>query len=417
MALLLWLKERENEARESWKSAFYAGLLGMVARPEGWLTEDELCARLEANGVRDVSEHQLERWRGEGLLPRVQQEPRRYRGSVVYYRPGYCEQIVAVRELLHEKRKLDYVGWELWWRGFWVDERHWRPQLQRTAKTLDWTRKHLHKIVTADENSETAETIFDHAARLKPQNILISRIRGRLEINDLATALRVFLTTASGRFEDFEPVTKINANLSVHADDEKAARSHDHSQTIVALDFSQSETDTVLGKKFNFVGSIGGILRDVATVFRDHSFIDVQQSSDVDIASAREDARNALRMGLDLWEAMHWIYGPKAFGLRLIAWLARKYDRATGATLIVILIGPRKVSTDLLSSRDIAVLADQAGRIRDQSQQLRSLAMNDKRFVSVFSPKRFRKALKDTIALRQFLREIEAARDGRTPSE
>jgi hypothetical protein len=111
----------------------------MPDRPSGWLSADEFQTSLRAKGGDDISPDQLERWRGEGVLPAVVQTPLKYRGSVTYYPPGYGDQAIAVRDLLRRKRKFEYVGWELWWRGerFLVDEKHWKPHLQVTAARLD----------------------------------------------------------------------------------------------------------------------------------------------------------------------------------------------------------------------------------------------------------------------------------------
>jgi hypothetical protein len=55
----------------------------------------------------------------------------------------------------------------------------------------------------------------------------------------------------------------------------------------------------------------------------------------VQIAQARDDATNALQIGLSLYDALEWVYGPGAFGLRLCAWVARKItdDLIDGLTL------------------------------------------------------------------------------------
>jgi hypothetical protein len=43
-----------------------------------------------------------------------------------------------------------------------------------------------------------------------------------------------------------------------------------------------------------------------------------------EIAKARDDAKNGLLIGLYLHAANRWIYADGAFGLRFVAWIARK---------------------------------------------------------------------------------------------
>jgi hypothetical protein len=380
-----------------------------VDHPTEWDTADRFFARLEANGGGDISEHQLERWRGEGLLPPVRQDPLNCHGSVTYYPPGYCEQVLAVRALLKEKRKFEYVGWELWLRRFPVDQKHWRPQLLKAATILDRHLNRLRSLIAKDENSNSDKTIFDRFARSKVSNIILSRVYGRLQRGPLATVLRVLLETANGRFHGFEPCTQADTRTDKEIEAGITLRSFDEINTIKALDLCRSDKDSVFAQKFNFPGALPHSLRDLSVAFLRGTSADALKCSELEIFNARDDIRNALRIASALYEAMHWINGPNAFGLRFAAWIAKKIDRQLTSALILGWIKLRKVSSDLYSSEEIALLADRAEKIRDQSRQIRELARNDKRFASVFSPKRFRQAFKDKISFEQFINEIKAA--------
>ena len=155
----------------------------------------------------------------------------------------------------------------------------------------------------------------------------------------------------------------------------------------------------------------------MTVALRSGTLVDALESSEQEIVNARDDIRNAPRIASALYEAMQWINGPNAFGLRLGAWIAKKIDRQLISMFILGWIKLRKVSNNLLSSKDIALLADEAEKIRDQSRQIRELAQNDKRFASVFSPKRVRKAFKDKLSFGQFMKEIEVARKPSLRSE
>jgi hypothetical protein len=414
MAALLSVKERDHQARESRKLPFCAGLLWrseMAERSEGWLTEDEFRAGLKAKGGEDISEHQLERWRGEGVLPAVVQVPLKYHGSVTYYPPAYCDQAIAVRDLLEKKRKFEHVGWDLWWQGrSWVAEKHWKPHLQATAARLDRYLAKIRRRIKKDELSNARQTIFDRIAKSgQIQNIVLSRIYGRLERSHLATAYRVLLTTATGNFNGFESVT--NRNLYPEYYNGEIPHAKDEIITFGAFDFEQSETDTIEEKRLNFRRTVETVLRDLAKVFRGQTLSEmIQNISDDEIARARDDVRNAIRTGLDFYEATKWIYGPKGFGLRLIAWMAGHFDKTLGAMLVVLFVGLRKISTEILPSETIAAMAIEAAKISEWSRQLKMLHDTDKRFEHVFSPKRLRKGLQGKISMKRLLREIEAAR-------
>ena len=89
----------------------FAGSSWAANMDQGWETKDEIRAAFEAKGLA-FSERKLERWLEEGLLPPADQIPLAYRGSEVRYLPGTAAQAIAIQELLGEKRKFNFVGWE-----------------------------------------------------------------------------------------------------------------------------------------------------------------------------------------------------------------------------------------------------------------------------------------------------------------
>ena len=87
--------ERDNQACESWESAFCGELLSAVM-DRGWETKREIRNAFEAQGLA-FSERKMERWREERLLPRVDQIPLAYRGSDVRYPPGTAAQAMRFK--------------------------------------------------------------------------------------------------------------------------------------------------------------------------------------------------------------------------------------------------------------------------------------------------------------------------------
>jgi hypothetical protein len=234
-------------------------------------------------------------------------------------------------------------------------------------------------------------------------------VRGRIEIESLATVFRVMLETANGNFREFEPNTKSDPRTENEFLAGIKLKSADEIQLVKALDFGQSEKDSVLGKKFSFTVALPPMLRDISAALRTSKLVDVLQYPRSEIENARDDVRNSLAIAPALHEAISWIYGPNAFGLRFIAWFAKKLDRRPKPALVLCWAKLRRVSGDLYPSPEIALLADRAETIRNQSLQLRELAKNERRFASVFAAKRIRAALKDEISFRRFIKEIQAA--------
>jgi hypothetical protein len=216
------------------------------------------------------------------------------------------------------------------------------------------------------------------------------------------------LGTANGEFHGFEP----NTQGETRTDDQIATgikqRTQDEIYTLNALDLNQSDKHAILGIKFKFADALPFMLHDLSVALRRGTLVEALKCSELEIFNARDDIRNALRIASALYEAMQWINGPNAFGIRFAAWIAKKIDRQLTSALILGWIKLRKVSNNLLSSKDIALLADEAEKMRDRSRQMRALAQTD-RFAAVFSPKRVRKALKDKISFGRFIKEIEAA--------
>lgn len=78
---------------------------------------------LETARELGITERQVRRWRGEGLLPKLaDQEWRgRGRGSATFYPAGTCRQLRAAARWFEHDRRVDVVRWVLWCDGLPVD--------------------------------------------------------------------------------------------------------------------------------------------------------------------------------------------------------------------------------------------------------------------------------------------------------
>jgi hypothetical protein len=358
----------------------------------GWETEEQVSACLVEN---DVSRAQIARWRRVGLLPDVEQVQNAYRGSTVLYPPGTCKQIAAAARLFREKNRADYVGRMLWWEGFPVDKRYWKPDLIRLAVWVDRICILIKPLMHREDDN--LPTLPERLSASNHPDIIFSRVRPRLDREELQSFLRVALDTATGEFDRFE---------EPEGDDRS---SFDEAAIVSGLDIAASGTHSILGQRLKIKDGIENTLRALAKVIRVKWFSDVATGPEEIIFAARNDLRNDLRIGLALYEAFEWIYGRHAFGLRHVAWIAKKRPVRMFGVAIIGFALLRQSSNELLPSEEISRLADQAELVLGYSRQLRQLWKSDPRFKNVLNPKRVREGLRDQPSLNNWKREIAAA--------
>ena len=341
---------------------------------------------------------QVRRWRREGLLPDVVQDQQAYRGSVVLYPKGTCAQIRAASALFKQKNRVDYVGVRLWRLGFPVDEKHWRPRLQKQGRMLDRVFPLLMRLVQRFDRDWQSETFYDYAAkRLEPvDDVVLSRIKGRIDSQEMPTVLRVIGDVGTGEFDGFE--------TSIAGEEHTS----DEALTIRALDLTKAGSDSILGKQLNLIELLPSGLRNVSAAISMGNFERVANAPAEEIARARDDAKNSLAIALDLYEANRWIYGDGAFGLRLAAWIARKAPDVLFDIMTLLMFRLRQVPDAILPSDKIAEMAKQARKVCLYSKRHEWHWRNDPRFSKILDPKRIKSAFADEIALKQWQSELNA---------
>ncbi len=359
-----------------------------------WETQADIDACLQEIGVTG---DQINRWRREGLLPPVVQSPRAYRGSTVHYPKGTCAQIRAAQALFREKNRRVYVGLRLWRMGCTVSEDYWRPRLRRFSLWADWVLPFINRLASHFDRNWQGETLQERAARHPATNIILSRIKRRLETEELASFYRVLIEIGTGEFMNFE----------YRAKDE--TRSPGEGATIKAFDFDKAESHKILGQKFNFIDVLPSALENTAIAFSMGHFAQAAEAPTEEIAKARDDARNSLQIGLSLYDAFEWIYGEGAFGLRFIAWLARKAPDAVIDGWLLGIMRLRAVPDAILPSEQIAEMARQTQIICKASKHLEWLWQHDPRYKQVLDPKRIRAAFVDQISLKRWQKQVRDA--------
>jgi hypothetical protein len=361
-----------------------------------WETQADIDAVLSQVGA---NMDKVRRWRREGLLSKeIDWRPQAYHGSVVRYPKGTCAQIRAIPALFKEKDRVKYVGRRLWIYGFPVDEKFWRPRLKFAGGVADKVARLLPVFVDRFERSSSARTFFETGALKISQSkdIVLSRIKRRVEVDRLPALVQVMEEVGRGDFVGFGHVV---------ADEEATSGRR---VTADALDLRNAERDSVLGHKLNLPGLLPTGLGNVSTAISMGHFAEIADAPAEEIAKARDDARNGVLIGFYLYEANRWIYGDGAFGLRLLAWIARKAPEPMIDGMTLLMFRLRQVPGAILPSEKIAEMAKQAREVWIASKQHEWAWRNDARFAEILSPKRIKLAFADEIALKHWKRELNA---------
>jgi hypothetical protein len=149
-------------------------------------------------------------------------------------------------------------------------------------------------------------------------------------------------------------------------------------------------------------------LKNVSIAISLGHFAAIADAPAEEIAKARDNAKNGLLIGLYLHEANRWIYGDGAFGLRFIAWIARKAPEPVIDGMTLLMFRLRQVPGAILPSDKIAEMAENARKVRLYSKRLEWHRDNHPSFSKILHPKRIKLAFADEIALKQWQRELNA---------
>jgi hypothetical protein len=251
-----------------------------------WESQTEVDAVL---AELDLSMDQVRRWRREGLLSKgIDWSP----GSAVRYPKGTCAQIRAANALFNQKNRVDYVGRWLWRFGFPVDEKYWRPRLRKNGRTLDRVLRLMPWFVGRFDREDDSPTFYQVAAHRieKVDNVVLSRVKGRVSEDRLPAFLRVMTNTGLGDFRSFH-----YGVAGEEGDRDKAT-------TIRGLDLENAEKHAILEKKLNLIELLPSGLRNLSEVMGAGGFEAVANGPGDRLALACRDAMNGLAIGLYLYE-------------------------------------------------------------------------------------------------------------------
>jgi hypothetical protein len=379
--------------------------MGGCANPE---TRESINSAARAAGLKEPTLPQLARWRRAKLLPPV----RPHHGSIVEYPRGTARQAVRLMELLREKETFEHVGWELWWEGFEVGKHFWEPKFQEVATIGDqglMMLKPLLMLWQSGGEDDEDETVFEKLQRQIPANALGPQIARRLNSVEIAAYLRILAHVGGGKFSKF--------------DDEPHPESLSEYEIVVSgLDIentgnyereppgkSRPKPDKVLGKELNFIQVLPDVLSVMARTLRRNTLSDALKFPSAELLAARDDVRGALAIARDLYEATEWIYGNRAFGMRLAASLSNSpASQKALAVLGFALLNRSRYA--FISSDQIAALARQAAAAKRDILRLREIGETDPQVAPLITPKALRRSFSSTNEFEKFQQQMIAAR-------
>lgn len=314
---------------------------------ESWETFADLQSAFAVASVQ-ISKDQLERWRGKGLLPKVQQvgRGRATGGSDVRYPIGTARQAMAIAHHLGEKRKLDRIGWELWIEGFQVDEAHWRVPLEKARKQISTVHGVVQRAVARDENNEQSDrTVFDlsdiNALRDTPIYAAVSR----LSPDSRATAARIAADILLGRLRTVEAdeLSWVKSVLGIAAQVPMIGGQR--------LDFSQ--LDRVLA-------NLSAALRALRRSRKLHE----------PPIEVRRELADAQAIAIGLYRSAHWLF-KGALNLRTAERIFNKASIDIQAALLIIWVQYHVIDTKLNSAEAIGEMAEGARQLAEIAERVR----------------------------------------------
>jgi hypothetical protein len=368
-------------------------------------------------GLAMASDSQLARWRAVHLLPRVDQtHPSAYQGSTIDYPAGTAQLVVEIQRLLKIKNSLDFVGWELWWQGYSVNEKYWKPEIRKSvepfANSLVFASAELVAEEDSDELVERNETLLDKVAKSIVENRFFSRIARRISQAQRSIFLRVFVDVARGKFSGFDTPNstseKSEQDIVTEALDLRDANSFRKSEKEY-LDSEDSEIHAhqILGQRLDLGRQLPDVLNGLSVAAKSGKLSEVLDYPLADIEAARNDVRNAMQIGLCLHETLAYSHGPRAFGLRFVAWLLSRSTIQQKAFWVASIAMLRRYGNILLPSAEIEKMALDAVYMRDKAREFLQIVKDNPQLKKVVTPKALRAAFSDPIELHKFENRIK----------
>lgn len=383
-----------------------SGLPRAAQQMENQVFESEtwICARAATAGYK-LTHKILKRLSDAGLIEQSKQVHRSGKaGSETCYPPGTGHRVLTILDICKGRRRpIDFIAWNLWWRGISVPEKYIAEELRKAAEWYDPAIAAIRKFFYPMRNCEMSdagftfiERIANAQTRLREQ--LFRQIRKRVMGDGRQTAIALVIELISGRFEPF-----IDSQL-----DDDAARNRDILDR--ALGLHNARRDRLAGVPPWLTADVSQTLADVSHALKAVRFVEVETSLELDDRNRiRDELRDLIETVSNAAIPLEAVFGKYAFGFGLAARLLKSRTpriQAIGLLAWSVLRrlpgmqeGAAQLIRELPSSR--AMLASY--------ERLRELRATDRRFASILTDLKLAAALRDPAKMNMLQYELRAA--------
>lgn len=293
----------------------------------GWITGAEFRDAL-ANAGSSATAEQVERWRREGLLPHPRQIGHgRGKGSHTEVPFASVAQVQEIVQLYAIRRKRDWVGWQLWLRGFGVAERYWREPLENARKALLDTRKAVVRYERSSLAANANPTVIKDQVLSAVRNTPLYAPMTKIPAEYVETLTGFFQEIVLGEFSGFSREGNSNPNRK------------ERNAVLTVMGANTAGSRLVAG----FSATIESELKDIAKAFAAVA----RRNS---IAEPSREARHEFLAAMEIGISLYWISKP-ILGHRALGIFNRIATNPAIATQAAMLLGwteYRNVSNSIL---------------------------------------------------------------------
>jgi hypothetical protein len=175
------------------------------------------------------------------------------------------------------------------------------------------------------------------------------------------------------------------------------------------FDVSQANVDQVLGHRLMLSDALTDFFLTISSLVETHTLVEICNFREDELKCPRDNARAAMTVAVNFYDAASPIYGEKAFGLRQAAQQARKPSPNTEALFVLVFAALRRYSNFLLDSETIADLGKNAASLLKNSEGIQRLRQAPE-FQEALSARSLRRGLRTQDSQWDLLRKIEAAK-------